>query len=65
MKNLLKPFAKSLLIPLVLTAAASATDASIQKKIFGSDMTTLIISNKEMNDTMKMIPLCPSRTPVY
>ena len=55
MKNLLKPLAKSLLIPLGLTAAASATDAVIQKKIFGSGITTLIISNKEMNDIMKII----------
>ena len=32
MKNILKPFAKSVLIPLRLTAAASATDAAIHKK---------------------------------
>ena len=41
------------LIPLGLTA--SATDAAIQKKVFGSGMTTLIISNEEMNDIMKII----------
>ena len=41
-------------MPLGLTAA-SATDAAIQKKIFGSDMTTLIISNEELNDIMKTI----------
>ena len=39
MKNKLKPLAKNLLIPLGLTAAASATDAAIHKKIFGSGMT--------------------------
>ena len=33
MKNLLKPIARSVLIPLGLTAAASATDADIQKKL--------------------------------
>ena len=55
MKNVLKPLAKSVLIPLGLTAAVSATDAVIQKKIFGSGITTLIISNKEMNDIMKII----------
>ena len=33
MKNVVKPLAKSVLIPLGLTAAASATDAAIQKKI--------------------------------
>ena len=43
MKNVLKSLAKSALIPLGLTAAASTTDAAIQKKIFGSGMTTLII----------------------
>ena len=32
--NVLKPLAKSILIPLGLTAAASATDAVIQKKMF-------------------------------
>ena len=54
MEDVLKPLAKSILIPLRLTAAASATDAAIQKKIFGSYMTTLIISNEEMNDIMKI-----------
>ena len=34
MKFALKPLAKSVSIPLGLTAAASATDAAIQKKIF-------------------------------
>ena len=32
--NVLKPLAKSVLIPLGLTAAASATDAAIHKKYF-------------------------------
>ena len=35
MKNVPKTIAKSILIPLVLTAAASATDAAIQKEILG------------------------------
>ena len=35
-KNVIKPLAKSLLIPLGLTAAASATDAGKHKKILGS-----------------------------
>ena len=51
MKDVLKPLVKSLLIPVGLTAAASVKDAAIHKKIFGSAMTTLIISNEEMNDT--------------
>ena len=49
MKNALKPLAKSVLIPLQLTLA-SATDPAIQKKNFGSGMTTLIFSNEKMND---------------
>ena len=47
MKNVLKPLAKSVLIPLGLTAAAAATDAASQKKIFGPSMTTLIILIEE------------------
>ena len=35
-KNVIKPLAKSVLIPLGLTAAASAADAGIHKKILGS-----------------------------
>ena len=50
--NVLKPLAKSVLIPLA-TAAAAAIDEAIHKKIFGSGNRTLIISNEEMNDIMK------------
>ena len=46
--------AKSILIPLGLTTATSATDAAIQKKIFGSG-TTLIISDEEMNDIITLV----------
>ena len=57
MKNVIKPLAKSVLIPLVLTAAAaSAADAGIHKKILGSgNMTTLIISNDENYDITKIV----------
>ena len=43
-KSVIKPLAKSVLIPLGLTAAASAADAGIHKKILGSghNNTTLI-----------------------
>ena len=51
-KNVIKPLAKSVLIPLGSTAAASASDAGIQKKILGSGITTLTISNEEINDIM-------------
>ena len=42
-KSPLKPLVKSVSVPLGLTTAASATDAAIQKKIFRSGMTALII----------------------
>ena len=51
-KNIIKPLAKSVLNPLGLTAAASAADT---KEILGSGKTTLIISNKEMNDILKIV----------
>ena len=54
-KNVIKPLAKSVLIPLGLTAAASAADAGIEKKILGSGTTTLIMSNEEMNDILKIV----------
>ena len=38
-----------------LTAAASATDAAINKKILGSETTTLIISNDEMKGILKIV----------
>ena len=44
------PLAKNILAPLGITAAASAIDSEIQKKMHGSGTTTLIISNKEMNN---------------
>ena len=49
------PVAKNILAPLGITAATSAIDAGIQKKIHGSGTTTLIISNEEMNDVMKIV----------
>ena len=49
------PSAKNILAPLGITAAASATDAKFQKKIHGSGITTLIISNEKMNHIMKVV----------
>ena len=55
-KNVLTPLAKRVLVPLGLTAAASAADAGIHKKILGSGgHTTLIISNKDMDDLIKIV----------
>ena len=58
MKSVIKPLVKSVLIPLGLTATASAADAGIHKQILGSDhnnSTTLIISNDEMDDILKIV----------
>ena len=55
MKNVWKSLAKRVLIPLGLTAAISATDSAIHKKMFGPSFTTLIISNEETNDIMKIV----------
>ena len=58
-----KPLAKSVLVPLDLTTAASAVDADMHKKILGSgkspfdsvkQTTTLIISDNEMKDIIKI-----------
>ena len=71
MKSVIKPLAKSVLLPLGLTAAASAADAGIHKKILGSghnnnnnnhnhnhnhnNNTTLIISNDEMDNLLQIV----------
>ena len=57
MKSVIKPLAKSVSVPLGLTAAASAADAGIHKKILGSGghNTTLIISNDEIKDILKIV----------
>ena len=59
MGNVFKPLAKSVLMPVGLAAAAAAAalaiDVAIHKKMFASGGTTLIISNEEMNDIMKIV----------
>ena len=70
MKNVIKLLAKNVLITLGLTAAASAADAAIHKKILGSgnhpsnnrpsssalhNNTVLIISNDEMKGIIKIV----------
>ena len=57
-KNVIKPLGKSALIPLGLTATAPAADAGIHKEILGSrnnNTTTLIITNDEMEDIIKIV----------
>ena len=66
MKDVVKPLAKSVLIPLGLTAAASAADARIPTEILGSghrpssssshnNSTILIISKDQMKDVIKIV----------
>ena len=53
---MIKPLAKRVSIPLGLTAAVSAADAGIHKKILGcGNMTTLIISNNEIEGVIKIV----------
>ena len=59
-KNVIKPLAKSVLIPLGLTTAGSAADAGVHKKILGSghnnNNTTLIISIEyELEDIIRIV----------
>ena len=53
-KSGLKPSGKSVLIPLGLTAAASAADERFHNKIPAWWTTALIISNEEMKDIIRM-----------
>ena len=76
-KNVIKPLSKSVLIPLGLTAAASAADPGIHKKILGSGRrchsssssapkgTTLIISNDEVKDIIDIKTLNLSKILAY
>ena len=54
LKKVAIPLAKNVLAPLGITAVASTIDAGFQKKTHGSGTATLIISNEEMNDIMKI-----------
>ena len=55
MKSVIQPLAKSALIPLGLTAAASAADKGIHKKLGSGHNTTLIISNDKMEDILNIL----------
>ena len=50
-----KPLITKILPTLGLSAAISGIYGAIQKKRHGSRTTTLVISNKELNDIMKII----------
>ena len=49
------PLAKNILAPLGNTTGAPVIDAGIQKKIYGSGTTILIISNKNTNGIIKAV----------
>ena len=53
-KNMPTPLTKNILLPLWVTAAASATDAAIQKKIYGSGI-TFSVNISQLDDTMKIV----------
>ena len=56
--KLIKPdisIGKNILAPFGLSAAMSATDAAIQKKMYGSGNTTLIISIDDLNGLIIII----------
>ena len=53
-ESVLKPLAKNASISLGLIAAA-ATDADIHKKMLESGVATLIISNEQINDIIKIV----------
>ena len=55
MKNPLTPMPKNVLQPLGVTAATPVMDAAIQKKIYVSAITIFTISNKKINDMMKIV----------
>ena len=55
-KSVITPLAKSVLIPLGIIAEAAAADSGIHKKILGpGNNTTLTISNKDMDDLIKIV----------
>ena len=55
--KLIKPaisIGKNILAPLRLSAAMSATDAAFERKMYGSGNKTLMISNNDLNDLIKI-----------
>ena len=54
-KSVLTTLAKSVLSILGVTATASATDGAIQKKIYALCTATLVFSNEDSNDIIKIV----------
>ena len=57
MKSVFTALAKSVLLPLALSAGMSAADVAIQKKIYGSGTTALTILNEEMEDIINIVKI--------
>ena len=55
MKRVLTLLAKNIFLLFRLSAGMSAADATIQKEIYRSGTTALIISNEEIADMMKIV----------
>ena len=55
MKNLLTPFAKTILMLSRLMTEASETDAAIQKNILESKTTAFITSEENIDDIIKIV----------
>ena len=55
MESVLTRLAENILLPFRLSAGMPVEDTAIQKKIYGSGTTALIISNGEMKDIMKIV----------
>ena len=55
MKSVFTPVAKNVLLLSRLLAGMPAADTAIQKKIYGSEGTTLVISNDQIEDIMKIV----------
>ena len=55
MKSVFTPIAKNVLLVSRLLAGMPAADTAIQKKNYGSGGTTLVISNDQIEDIMKIV----------
>ena len=54
-KSILTSLAKSVLLPIWLSAGILAGGASVQKKIYGWETTVIITSNEKMEDMIKIV----------
>ena len=57
LKSVFTTLTKNVLLALALSAGMSAADVAIQKKVYGSGTTALIILNEEKEDIMNIVKL--------